>query len=295
MQALLQQFLTYLRLEKAAPTNTVEAYKTDLFAFFTYLQKNNFDSLNSLPRAQVSKFLLSERDRGMSPPTLARRLVTIKLFFRFLQDEGLLDENIAENMDSPKLWQSLPDFLSPEEVERLLNAPNIKKLEGIRDRAMLECLYGTGLRVSELVNLRLQDLHFEENYIRCMGKGRKERVVPIGTPAQGAIQRYIDEVRPNWAPDPDIPEVFLSRRSTSILRQTVWRNIKKYARDAGIPKRVSPHTLRHSFASHLLSNGAPLRLIQEMLGHADIATTQVYTHIDQGRLKQIHHQHHPRA
>jgi integrase/recombinase XerD len=280
MQPLLQQFLDYVRLERALSPNTVYAYQQDLLALQEFQKKIKKESYNQLTRKHLVDFLLHERDRGMSSTTLARRLVAVKIFFR---------------MDSPRLWKVLPDFLSPNEITRLLDAPDLSKPAGVRDKAMIECLYGTGLRVSELVNLELHNLHFDEGYVRCLGKGRKERVVPVGTSAREAIERYLDEVRPLWEPEGGIAMVFLSPRRQALSRQRIWTLIKQYARDAGIQKSVSPHTLRHSFASHLLSNGAPLRLIQEMLGHADISTTQIYTHVDQTRLKQIHAKHHPRA
>jgi len=295
MQPLLQQFLDYVRLERALSPNTVEAYQQDLMALEAFQKRIKRESYNQLTRKHLVDFLLDERDRGMSSTTLARRLVAVKIFFRFLQQEGYLDTNPADSMDSPRLWKALPDFLSPAEIDRLLDAPDLSKPAGVRDKAILECLYGTGLRVSELTHLEVPDLHFDEGYIRCMGKGRKERVVPVGTSAREAIERYLDEVRPLWEPEGNCPQVFLSPRKRPLSRQRVWTLIKTYARDGGIQKTVSPHTLRHSFASHLLSNGAPLRLIQEMLGHADISTTQIYTHVDQARLKQIHANHHPRA
>jgi integrase/recombinase XerD len=295
MQPLLQQFLDYVRLERALSPNTVYAYQQDLLALQEFQKKIKKESYNQLTRKHLVDFLLHERDRGMSSTTLARRLVAVKIFFRYLQQEGFLDTNPADSMDSPRLWKVLPDFLSPNEITRLLDAPDLSKPAGVRDKAMIECLYGTGLRVSELVNLELHNLHFDEGYVRCLGKGRKERVVPVGTSAREAIERYLDEVRPLWEPEGGIAMVFLSPRRQALSRQRIWTLIKQYARDAGIQKSVSPHTLRHSFASHLLSNGAPHRLIQEMLGHADISTTQIYTHVDQTRLKQIHAKHHPRA
>lgn len=295
MQSPAQQFLAYIRLEKGLANNTADAYRRDLSAFYHFLECQGNPSLNELHRSDLVRYLMAEKESGLTSASLARRLVTLKLFFRFLQQEGLLDRNLAETMDSPKIWKHLPDFLQPEEVERLLKAPNTGKPTGIRDHAIIECLYATGLRVSELAGLTQRSLHFDEGYLRCTGKGNKERVVPMGKSAQNAIQQYLETARPLWQPQPDCPELFLSRRGTPMSRQSLWRLIKKYAHEAGITKSVSPHTLRHSFASHLLSNGAPLRLIQEMLGHADIATTQIYTHVDQTRMKSIHQAHHPRA
>jgi integrase/recombinase XerD len=222
-------------------------------------------------------------------------LVAIKVLFRYLQQENLLAGNVTETMDSPKLWKVLPDTLTFREVEQLLNSPDMKTPLGKRDKALLETLYGTGLRVTELATLRIDDLHFDADYIRCLGKGRKERVVPLGGQARHYLEEYLEEVRPTLTRDPDPRTVFLTIRKAPFSRQGIWCLIKKYARNAGIIKNVTPHTLRHSFASHLLSNGAPLRVIQEMLGHADISTTQIYTHVDANRLKSVHHQYHPRA
>lgn len=295
LEPLTERFLDYIRLERALSPNTVEAYAQDLAALREFSRSISKATFNDLERKDLVRFLMEEKERGMSTPTLARRLVSIKLFFRYLQQEGMLAKDPAEAMDSPKLWKVLPDFLSANEVERLLAAPDQKTQVGIRDAAILECLYGTGLRVSELTQLKKSDLHFDQHYIRCIGKGRKERVVPIGTAAMRAIECYLEEVRPYWETEDRQPAVFLSARRKPLTRQAVWTLIRRYARNVGIQKTVSPHTLRHSFASHLLSNGAPLRLIQEMLGHADISTTQIYTHVDQARLRQIHQKHHPRG
>ena len=198
-------------------------------------------------------------------------------------------------MDSPKLWKILPDTLSEKEVDLLLSAPDMHKPLGIRDRAILELFYASGLRASELSNLQLADLHLDEGYIRCIGKGRKERVIPVGAESIRLLRLYLEDVRPVLCENPQLQNVFVSKRESALCRQRLWQIIKQYTQQAGIMKNVTPHTLRHSFASHLLQNGAPLRVIQEMLGHADIATTQIYTHVNPERLKSIHQQFHPRA
>jgi integrase/recombinase XerD len=221
--------------------------------------------------------------------------VTIKLFFRYLEQQGLLTRNVSDVMDSPALWRVLPAALTPKEIDRLLLAPDISTPLGIRDRAILETFYGTGLRVSELAGLMIDDVHPEASYVRCLGKGNKERVVPIGSHALDWIERYRSEVRSRLPECGGRREVFLNRRGERFTRQGLWRRIQRSAWKAGITKPVSPHTLRHSFATHLLANGAPLRMIQEMLGHADISTTQIYTHVDAARLKSIHQQFHPRS
>lgn len=295
MQALLDQFLDFIALEKGLSPNTRVAYALDLQTFLNYLNSRGVHSINTVRREHITGFLLAQKDQGLSTNSLCRRLVAIKVFFRFLQQEGLLAGNITEAMESPKIWKILPGTLTYKEVERLLASPDTSKPLGLRDRAMLETLYGTGLRVSELAGLSLNDVHFDEGYVRCMGKGSKERVVPIGERARLALRQYLDEVRPALSKGRSTAAVFLNYRGTPLGRKGIWKLIKKHARAAGITKNVKPHTLRHSFASHLLANGAPLRVIQEMLGHADITTTQIYTHVDPARLKSVHAQFHPRA
>jgi integrase/recombinase XerD len=295
MQVLLDQFLDYLTLEKGLSPNTREAYAHDLRRFTDFIQRAGITSLGKLSRRHVLDYLMSEKDAGLSAPSLSRRLVAIRVFLRYLQHEGLLADNVTESMDSPKLWKLLPDTLTTADVERLLNAPRLDRPAGARDRAILETLYGTGLRVSELASLKLEDLQFDAGYLRCYGKGRKERVVPLGGAAATYLRRYLDEARPHFDKAGRQHAVFLSNRGTPLNRRTIWQMIRRCAREAGIAKTVSPHTLRHSFASHLLANNAPLRVIQEMLGHADIATTQIYTHVDGQRLQHIHQTYHPRA
>lgn len=295
MHALLDQFLDYITLERGLSENTRLAYGADLRSFLDFLEGRKIGSLNAVSRQLILDFLMDLRDRGLSTNSISRRLVSIKVFFRHLQQEGLLGRNITDTMESPKLWKVLPDTLTYKEVERLLNSPDAQSPLGIRNRAIMETLYGTGLRISELAHLTLDDLHFDAGYLRCMGKGQKERVVPLGESARNAIQRYLTDCRPNFLKTGDSRAVFLTRRGKPFSRKGLWKLIKQHARDAGIMKNVKPHTLRHSFASHLLANGAPLRVIQEMLGHADITTTQIYTHVDPSRLKSVHAQYHPRA
>jgi integrase/recombinase XerD len=240
-------------------------------------------------------FLIEEKDKGLSANSVSRLFVAVKVWLRYLQQENLLAQNVAEAMDSPKLWKVLPETLSLKEVERLLAAPQGDKPQAARDRALLEVFYATGLRVSELCQLTLDDLHFDAGYLRCVGKGQKERVVPFSGQSGKILTEYLARVRPRLARDPANRVVFLTHNGRGFDRRGVWKLVKRYARAAGITKAISPHTLRHSFASHLLQNGAPLRVIQEMLGHADITTTQIYTHVDPARLKSIHERFHPRA
>ena len=295
MQVLLDQFLDYVLLERGLSAHTRDAYGADLERFLKHLRGASVRSLNSVTRNHILSFLMDEKERGIATTSIARRLVAIKVFFRYLAQEGLLKENVTEAMDSPKLWKVLPDALSYEEVERLLLQPDATNPLGVRDRAILETFYGSGLRVSEICGLTLDGLQSEAGYLRCVGKGNKERVVPVSNTALQSVEQYLGEVRPLHTQDDDMRILFLTRRGTGFSRKGMWKLIKQHARDAGIGKNVTPHTLRHSFATHLLSNGAPLRIIQEMLGHADIATTQIYTHVDSSRLKSVHEQFHPRA
>ena len=295
MNAFLESFLDHISLERGLSINTRKAYADDIGQFLGWLDQKGVNSLNQISRKQVLDHLMAMKARGMSTNSISRHLVSIKVFFRYLQQEGLLDRNVTDTMDSPRLWKILPDTLSEKEVNLLLKAPDMRKPLGVRDRAILELLYASGLRVSELANLQLSNLHLEDGYIRVVGKGRKERVIPVAEDSANILHCHLEEVRPMLCENPHLQNVFVSRRETALTRQRLWQIIKKYTKEAGIMKNVTPHTLRHSFASHLLQNGAPLRVIQEMLGHADIATTQVYTHVNQSRLKTVHQQFHPRA
>ncbi len=295
MQALVDQFLDHILLERGLSPNTRSAYANDLHQFVLFLQAAKVPTWNSVSRKQVLDFLMSRKDRGLRSSSISRMFVSIKVFFRYLNEESFLDSDVTEAMDSPRLWKVLPETLSPKEVDKLLAAPAEDTPFAIRDTALLEMFYATGLRVSELCNLALDDIHFDAGYLRCMGKGRKERIVPFSAAAAAHLNKYLDEARPFFAKDPGERTILLTRRGTKFSRKSVWKLVKGYTRKAGINKSISPHTLRHSFASHLLQNGAPLRVIQEMLGHADIATTQIYTHVDQTRLKSIHEKYHPRS
>ena len=295
MRALLDSFLDYVSLERGLSKNTRAAYADDIVRFIDFLTKLGVTSVNDVTRKHILDHLMAEKARGLGANSLSRHLVSLKVFFRWMAQEGLLGVNVAETMDSPKVWKMLPGVLTPKEVDRLLSCPDEKAPLGLRNKAILHLFYASGLRVSEMCSLQLSDLHFDERFLRCIGKGRKERVVPVGGEAIKWVNRYIEEVRPQLTPGDYEHSVFLSRQRKPLSRKTIWDMIKKCARDAGITKTVYPHSLRHSFASHLLANGAELRIIQEMLGHADIATTQIYTHVDPDRLKGVHRQFHPRA
>jgi integrase/recombinase XerD len=295
VKSLIEMFLDYVILERGLSERTREAYAADLLSFDDWISERGVASVNDVARDDIIDYLMAERERGLSVNSISRRLVAIKVFFAFLQREGLLAENVTEVMDSPRLWKVLPSMLSRGEVESLLAAPKGDSIYAVRDRAILELMYSSGMRVSEVCNLKLDDLHMDERYVRCVGKGNKVRVIPIGSAAIEKIDDYFAKSRPKFEKAGVSRYLFLTYRGGPFTRKGLWRLVKDYARRAAITKNVSPHTLRHSFASHLLANGAPLRVIQEMLGHADIATTQVYTHIDQRRLMTIHSQFHPRA
>ena len=297
MRFLLDQFMDYLALERGLSANTRMGYGHDLSEFLAFLSRRGRAGIQEVVRRDILDFLMEGKQKGLAAPSLARRLVAIKVFFRHLSREGLLATNVADAMDSPRLWKILPATLTVAEVDRLLAAPDVASTRGLRDRAILETFYATGLRVSELAALTLDSLHFDAEYVRCVGKGDKERVVPIGGRAMAAVQAWLERGRPAYASRGGGASraVFLSRLGKPLTRTAIWRHIRTYARRAGIRPAISPHTRRHSFASHLLANGASLRIIQEMLGHADISTTQIYTHVDQRRLQSVHHQFHPRA
>jgi len=295
MNALVDQFLDHVLLERGLSQNTRAAYAADLQSFSLFLQSKGVKSFNDVTHPHILDYLMHEKNRGLSMNSISRRWVAIKVFFAFLHREGLLGTNVTAAMDSPRLWKVLPGVLSTREVDRLLAMPAGDDRVSLRDRALLELMYASGLRVSEAAALELDDLHFDSGYLRCVGKGGKVRIVPFGSRARDCLDAYLAKGRPQLADESSGRQVFLTYRRRGFSRKGIWRLIKDYAQRAQIDKRVSPHTLRHSFASHLLANGAPLRVIQEMLGHADIATTQVYTHVDQGRLQSVHAKFHPRA
>ncbi len=295
MQALLDAFLDYISVERGLSENTRAAYQTDLLLFLGFLARRKRSTVNAVTRKDILDFLMQTRESGRSAATTARRLVAVKVFFRYLAREGFLATDPADVMDSPRLWKHLPNVLTPREVDLLLAQPDPTHRFGLRDRALIELLYATGLRVSELTGLKRDDIFFDLSCLRCLGKGNKERMVPFGSSARDWLQRYLAEARPRLCRDPAQQHVFLSRGGRPLDRRVVWEMIRSRALAAGIAKAISPHTLRHSFASHLLEHDAPLRVIQEMLGHADIATTQRYTHVDGARLRDVHRQFHPRA
>ncbi len=295
MEQLVDAFLDHLAVERGLADNTRLAYRADLAQFTDFLRHRGIQQLNAAHRQDITEYLLLRRKGGLSARSLSRHLAAIRMFCRFLFREKLLAADITQTIDSPKLWRMLPHTLDYGEVERLLTTPDTRTKLGLRNKAMLEFMYATGLRVSEVAHIRLGDINFEAGFLRSIGKGNKERIVPVGKQAVEWLGRYIREARTLFARADGMAEVFVSSRGKPLSRKTIWLLIKKYARAAGITKNITPHTLRHSFATHLLDNGGDLRVIQEMLGHADISTTQIYTHVDQRRLKETHYRYHPRS
>ena len=294
MQNQIAGFLNYLRVEKGLSGNTVEAYGRDLRKFCRFLERTGWDLKGAGPIG-VRKFLLWLDQQNLGSRTLARQIASLRNFYRYLRQDGVVSSNPTENLESPRLWKVLPKYLTLEEVESLLAQPAVNTLLGIRDRAILELLYGTGLRVSELIFLRVADLNLESGYVRTLGKGNKQRIVPIGKTAIAAVELYCKGARARMLGNRQSGYLFVSRRGTRLTRQSIWLRLASYGRQAGIRKPIAPHLLRHSFATHLLARGADLRSLQMMLGHSDISTTQVYTHVVTARLKEIYRRHHPRA
>jgi integrase/recombinase XerD len=290
-----QPFLHYLRAECGMSANTLQAYGNDLGQFAAWLQVHEVDRVSDVDLRVMGRFLQELHDRELAPTTIARRLVAIKMFFRYLVLEGVLEESRVDLLNSPKLWQYLPTVMSPDMVDRLLAAPGEGDSYPLRDRALLAVLYATGCRASEAANLRLGDVRLAENFCRCLGKGNKERIVSLNPVARAAIEAYLESERPGLAKSNQVEALFVTRGGRSLTRIMVWHLVKKYARRIGCSQKVSPHTLRHSFATHMLAGGAEIRALQELLGHASIRTTQVYTQVEHSRLKAIHARCHPRG
>ena len=289
-------FLTHVKVEKGLSANTIAAYRRDMAKFQIFALKRKL-TLETVDRDNLVDFLASLYRVGLESKTVARHLVTLRNFFRFAQLQGLIRSDPSMNLESPKVRRSLPEYLKLDEVDRLLEMPDEKTALGVRDRAMLEVLYSTGLRVSELTSLRVADLDARMGCVRCVGKGDKERLVPVGAKALAMVQRYLSSGRPKLCVHGRSASswLFVNRRGGKLSRVGVWKILSAYGRRAGLRAALTPHMLRHSFATHLLERGADLRSVQLMLGHADISTTQIYTHVVEERLKQIYKEHHPRA
>jgi integrase/recombinase XerD len=293
-QTLLEAFVAYVAGECHLADNTVDAYRRDLRRFFGWLDGR---SVPELSIRDLGDYMAHLHDKQLAPATVARHIVSLKVFFRYLQLEGVLKDNLAELLGSQKLWHRVPKVLSPQQIDGLFKAPVEGDKYWRRDRAMLELLYATGCRASELSGLRLCDMHLDEGFCICRGKGDKQRMVPLGVKAADAVKAFQEYERPELAAmaASAVDWVLLSYRGRRLRRERIWELLKKYARRVDAPPEISPHTLRHSFATHLLAGGADLRQVQEMLGHASIATTQIYTHVDHTRLKAVHEKFHPRA
>ena len=292
----LQSFLHYLQAECGMAANTIHAYRNDLQQFLDWLAGRRIGAVGDIDLPILTDYLQSMRDRSLAATTVSRRLVSLKMYFRFLVLEGVITESTVELMRSPKLWQYLPTVLSPDTVDRLLAAPCHVDSFPLRDRALLAVMYATGCRASEVTGLRLKDVRLEEGFCRCVGKGNKERIVSLNPVARAAIEAYLRHERPALArADADDDWLFVTRSGKPLTRITVWELVKKYAARIGCSRQVSPHTLRHSFATHMLAGGAEIRALQEMLGHASIRTTQIYTQVEHSRLKAIHAACHPRG
>ena len=294
MQDVIAGFIDYIVVEKGLSKNSVAAYRRDLLKFEAFLDKGHIEILKAR-REDVLSFISFLREGGLGSRSTARNIVAIRMLYRFLKTEKKIESLPTENVELPRSFKRLPDTLSPAEVELILKSPDETNPLGMRDRAMFELLYATGLRVSELVNITVNRLNLEVGFLVAMGKGSKERVIPMGEVAMEWIRRYIRDARVKTLKGRESDYLFVTARGDKMTRQGFWKILKKHAMKVGIYKKISPHTLRHSFATHLLDGGADLRSVQTMLGHADISTTQIYTHINSERLKKIYKQFHPRS
>ena len=291
----LEQFRDYLSLEAGTSANTVHNYMRDIRRLASHASRRGAHGPDAVTAAQLREFVYDLKDLGLAPATIRRQVSAIRTYYRFLVGEAHATRDPSERLESPKQWRRVPTVLTVAEVERLVVTPNAVEPLGIRDRALLELAYATGVRVSELVGLQLQHILYQDGLARVFGKGSKERIVPVGRRALGAVALYAREIRPLLDRTSGGGTLFLNARGTPLSRVGAWGVIKRAARQAGIAKRVTPHTLRHTFATHLLEGGADLRAVQEMLGHRDLATTQLYTHVDRDYLRTVHRQFHPRA
>ena len=295
MENEIASFQNYLTAERGLADNTVASYGRDLRKFARYLESIRVSSVEKVTKGNLIDYLIAEKRKGIASNSLSRNLIAIKMFFRFLVGEGTLEDDVTELIESPKLWRILPETMTIQEVERVLSLPDMAAPEGIRDRAILEMLYATGMRISELANLKLDDYNARGGTVLCHGKGSRQRIIPVGRQAVASVSLYLKESRPFFLKGKESPYLFVTRLKSKFTRAGLWKMIHGYVRKLGLSKKVTPHTFRHSFATHLLANGADLRIIQAMLGHASVSTTQFYIHVDKDRLKSIHRKYHPRA
>jgi integrase/recombinase XerD len=294
MEVLVQKFVNFLERDKRLSLNTLQSYRRDIEQYFTYLQEINLQNISNTNKTTVIAYLLYLQKKGRATSTISRNLASIRSFYQYIAKNKIIDHDPTSELVSPKVEKKLPQILSTEEVELLLDQPQCVDLKGFRDKAMLELLYATGIRVSELIQLDLQDLNLEMAYIRC-NKGNRERMIPIGSMAIAALKEYLGKSRSLLIQKNDEKALFVNINGGRLTRQGFWKIIKQYKNQAKINKDITPHTLRHSFAAHLLENGADLRSIQEMLGHSDISSTQIYAHIAKNKIKDIYKKTHPRA
>jgi len=289
----LKVYCDYLAVEKGLSQNSICSYALDLKKLYGFLKREKKNLLR-VKESDLARFIQGQAQSGLMPRSLARLVSSLRSFFKFLPQENYLKKNPAEGLTSPSLWVTLPRVLTVEEVERLLEKPDLKKPQGLRDRAILEVLYGSGLRVSEVISLELKDVRLNQGFLICKGKGNKERIVPVSRAATRWIRAYLKDVRPCWDKKGS-PALFLTRRGHAFTRQGIWKVLKIYGQEAGLMNKIHPHVLRHSFATHLLERGADLRSVQMLLGHSQITTTQIYTHVSRERLRRIYDRFHPRA
>lgn len=294
MEQLVAEYLTYLQIERGLSANTRASYERDLAQYLAFLKENQIDDLQKVDRFTVMRFLQSLQSAGKASNTIIRMVSSLRRFHQYLRQERYTDQDPMQHIDTPKKGQTLPKILSMDEVEKLIQTPDVTTPLGLRNRAILEVMYATGMRVSEVVNLKLSMLHLNLGLLKTIGKGDKERIIPLGSLAIEWLTRYLDTVRPLLVKD-EHEFVFVNNHGKQLTRQGIWKNLKQIVQAAGIEKDVTPHTLRHSFATHLLENGADLRVVQELLGHADISTTQIYTHITKQRMADVYKQYFPRA
>ena len=288
-------YLHYLKVERGLSENTINSYGIDLKLFLEYLRENEIPSFKQVNKEVIVNYMQAEKNNNKANSSILRSVSSLRKFFQYLAQEKIIEKDPMLLIDTPKKKQHLPQVLTKEEVEKLLHSPNTGQVLGLRDRAMLELMYATGLRISEIINLKLKDLHLTMGTLQTLGKGHKERIVPVGDEAIKWVNRYLEEARPKLLKQKRSNYLFLNFHGNNLTRQGVWKNLKAEVRKAGIQKNITPHTLRHSFATHILENGADLRIVQELLGHADISTTQIYTHLSNKQLADIYNRAHPRA
>lgn len=294
MKEIIGEFISYLAVERGLAKNTLSAYTRDLEKYLGYLSERKITDPNQIIREHVTGFMMDLKKHGLSATSICRHLAAVKMFHRFMVRESFSKEDPTTLVDTPKLFKRVPEVLTQKEIEAILEAAQKVRSKEQRDYVIIELFYASGMRVSELVDLKLTSVNFDIGFVRAVGKGSKERIIPIGKSAREALLFYCEKIRPRLANASTGDVLFISRLGKKISRQSIWKIIKMYARLAGIKKNIKPHTLRHTFATHLLEHGADLRSVQEMLGHADISTTQIYTHVDRERLKSVHKEFHPR-